>query len=230
MSDYARPELLCDTEWLQKHLDDPDLRIIDCGMPDAYSRAHIPGAVGLEHPYLKGREERLLVMPAAELEEVMMARGVSNRSTVVVYDDNASLHAARVWWVLDRYGHTNVRVLNGGFNRWLHEGRPLTSQVPHPPAAVFKAAQRDDGLCTLEGMRTAVGGSDVVLWDVRSPEEWTGENDRGNRRKGHVPGAVHLEWRDLMEGPPNRGFKPPDALRRMVADLGITPEKRVVTY
>ncbi|MBI3953945.1 MAG: sulfurtransferase [Chloroflexi bacterium] len=237
MEDYAHPELLCSTAWLAEHLNDPSLRIIDCGMPDAYARAHIPGAVGLPHPYLKG-DQSLFVMPPQQFEELMAARGVANDSPVVLYDDNASLYAARVWWVCDHFGHRNVRVLNGGFNKWLHEGRPLTSQVPRPARSQFRATLNDTLLCTLDGVRAGLDDPSTgsgqapatVVWDVRSREEWTGENDRGNKRRGHVPGAVHLEWRELMEGPPERQFKPAAELRRMLAARGITPAKRVVTY
>ncbi|MEE9284426.1 MAG: sulfurtransferase [Dehalococcoidia bacterium] len=230
MTGYAHPDLLCDTDWLEAHLGDPDLRIIDCGMPDAYARAHIPGAVGLPHPFLKGRGGSLHVMPAPEFEALVGERGVSNDSLVVLYDDNASLYAARVWWVFDHFGHADVRVLNGGFNRWLHQGRPLTSQVPRPVPATFRAKPGLSGLCDLGGLRSAIGDPGAVIWDVRSREEWTGENDRGNLRRGHVPDAVHLEWRALMEGPPERRFKPADELERLVAPLGITPDKRVIIY
>ncbi len=229
MDDYAHPELLCDTAWLSGRLNDPALRLIDCGMPDAYNRAHIPGALGLPHPYLKG-DKSLLVMPAAQFEGLMAERGIGNDSQVVLYDDNASLYSARVWWVFDHFGHRNVKVLNGGFNRWLHEGRALTSQAPRPPRSQFRASVSDTHLCTIEGLRGVVGDPATVVWDVRSQEEWTGANDRGNKRRGHVPGAVHLEWRELMEGPPERRFKPAAELRRMLAERGITPEKRLVTY
>ena len=247
MDDYARPELLCDTAWLAAHLNDPALRLIDCGMPDAYSRAHIPSAVGLPHPYLKG-EKSLFGMPPEQFEGLMAERGIANESPVVLYDDNASLYAARVWWAFDHFGHPNARVLNGGFNQWLHEGRPLTSQVPRPPRSQFRASVSEAQLCTLDGLRGSLGdpstgsgqdpstgssrpvGTSTVVWDVRSSEEWTGENDRGNKRRGHVPGAVHLEWRELMQGPPGRQFKPAAELRRMLAARGITPDKRVVTY
>ena len=226
---YPRSELLCDTAWLQQHLDDPAIRIIDCGMPDAYNRAHILGAVGLPHPYLKGKDSPF-IMDTQEFSELMAVRGVSNDTLVILYDDNASLYAARVWWCLDHYGHTSAKVLNGGFNKWLYEKRPLTAVVPHPELGRFRARAKQEGCCTLDGLRQGIGDPNVVIWDTRSQEEWTGENDRGNKRKGRVPGAVHLEWRHLMEGPPERKFKPAEELRRMFAGLGITPEKRVVTY
>ncbi|MSQ33816.1 MAG: sulfurtransferase [Dehalococcoidia bacterium] len=229
INDYAHPELLCDTAWLAAHLNDPALRLIDCGMPDAYNRAHLPGAVGLPHPYLKG-DKSPFVMAPQQFEGLMAERGIANDSPVILYDDNASLYAARVWWVFDHFGYRNVKVLNGGFNRWLHEARPLTSQAPRPARSQFRATVSDTHLCTLDGLSGGVGDPATVVWDVRSQEEWMGENNRGNQRRGHVPGAVHLEWRELMEGPPERRFKPAAELRRMLAERGITPDKRVITY
>lgn len=226
---YARPEMLCETAWLQEHLEDPSIRIIDCGMPDAYNRAHIPGAVGLPHPYLKG-PDGIHVMSAEQFEELMSARGVSNDHLVILYDDNASLYAARVFWVFDHFGHTNVKVLNGGFNKWLHEGRPITSLVPRPQRTVFKARETDTHLCRLDDLRGCVGDPNVVIWDVRTPEEYTGQNDRGNKRRGHVPGAVHLEWRQLMHGPPERTFKSAEEMRQLLEPLGVLSGKPVVTY
>jgi thiosulfate/3-mercaptopyruvate sulfurtransferase len=236
MDTYAHPELLCDTAWLAEHLDDPGLCIVDCGMPDGYKRAHIPSAVGLPHPYLKG-DKSLFVMPPEQFEEVMSARGIANDSLVVLYDDDASHFAARAWWAFDHFGHRNVKVLNGGFNKWLHEDRPLTADVSQPARSRFRAVVDGARLCTVDGLRactndpsTSSGQVPTVIWDVRTREEYVGENDRGNRRRGHVPGAVNLEWREFMQGPPEYKFRPAADMRRMLAAIGVTPEKRVVTY
>ena len=129
----AQHPLLVTTQWLAGQIDNPELVLIDCGEPVAYRRAHIPGAVSISHhPYLKGANDSKLVMEADEFEPLISRLGVSNDSEVVLYDDNSSLHAARVWWVLERFGHTNVRVVDGGFNAWLAEGRMLTSEIPRP--------------------------------------------------------------------------------------------------
>ena len=131
----AQSELLTTTDWLADHLDGvgSEFALIDAGEAVAYRRAHIPGAVGLPHPYLKGREQTRLVMTAPEFEALMGRLGISNETPVVIYDDNASLHAARVWWVFEHFGHRDVRVVDGGLNAWLHEGRPLTSGARTAP-------------------------------------------------------------------------------------------------
>jgi len=109
--------LLVATSWLEEHLENPDFVLIDCSDPDAYRRAHIPGAVSISHaPTLKSAANSRLVMEAGEFEPLVRRLGVSNDTPVIVYDDNSSLQAARVWWVFERFGHRNVRVLDGGFN------------------------------------------------------------------------------------------------------------------
>ena len=228
----AQHPLLVTTTWLADSIDAPDFVLIDCGEPVAYRRAHIPGAVGIStNPYLKGEENSRLVMGAEEFERRARRLGVSNDTPVVLYDDNASLHAARVWWVFDLYGHTNVRVVDGGFNAWLEEGWPLTSQPASREPGSFTARVDDSCLCSIDELKASVeGGAAPQLWDTRSDGEWSGEEDRGNQRAGHVPGAVHLEWMRLMEGPPARRFRPLSEIRQLLVDAGINPEAETVTY
>ncbi|MDE2696245.1 MAG: rhodanese-like domain-containing protein [Chloroflexota bacterium] len=233
----AQSELLTTTDWLADHLDGvgTDFALIDAGEAVAYRRAHIPGAVGLPHPYLKGRENSRLVMTAPEFESLMGRLGVSNETPVVIYDDNASLHAARVWWVFEHFGHRDVRVVDGGLNAWLHEGRALTSAPARPEAATFEARVDRGAHCTVDELVAIVeAGPDAPdapqIWDTRSDGEWDGSNDRGNARAGHVPGAKHLEWLRLMQGPPSRRFRPLDEIRELIEGAGIDPEAATVTY
>ncbi|MEZ4554217.1 MAG: sulfurtransferase [Dehalococcoidia bacterium] len=226
-------DLLVSTEWLAANLDGAgrDFVLIDAGEAVAYRRAHIPGAVGVSHPYLKARDDRGHVMPPAEFEELAASLGVSNDTPVVIYDDNASLHAARVWWVFDYYGHRDLRVVDGGFNAWLDEGRPLTSLAPRPPRGRFVGQPNAAAVCVLDELKAAVeGGAAPQIWDLRSDGEWTGVELRGNQRGGHVPGARHLEWRGLMQGPPARRFRPREEIEAMLREAGIDPAAPTVTY
>jgi len=223
--------LLVTTEWLAGQLDSPPFVLIDCSDPDAYRRAHIPGAVSIgPTPTLKSAANSRLVMEADQFEPLMRRLGISNDTPVIVYDDNSSLQAARVWWVFERFGHRDVRVLDGGFNAWLAEGRPLTSRAPRPEPGTFTASIDESHHCRLEDMRALVDGGGTQIWDVRSQGEWLGENDRGNKRAGHVPGAVWLEWTALLEGPPIGRFRPLDEIRQILAAAGINPEAETVTY
>ena len=224
--------LLVTTTWLADHLDTPDFVLIDCGEPLAYRRAHIPGAAGIGRPpFLNGDDDPPLVIGAAEFEQVARGLGVSNDTAVVLYDDNSSLHATRVWWVFELYGHSNVRIVDGGFNAWVDEGWPLSSEPARPQPGTFSAREDDAHLCLVDDLASAVaGGSPPQIWDTRSDGEWTGESARGNARAGHVPGARHLEWLRLMEGPPARRFRPLEEIRSLLAEAGINPEAETVTY
>ncbi|GIX46738.1 MAG: hypothetical protein KatS3mg131_0949 [Candidatus Tectimicrobiota bacterium] len=220
---YAHPELLVDTAWLEAHLDDPGLRIVDCDPFDAYRRAHIPNAVGIrvhhyiKHPdYPKDPVKHPHVAPPETMKAVMESMGIGDDTLVVAYDSNGSLWAARLWWVLNYYGHSQVKVLNGGWKKWFDEKRPLSIDRPPLPSVTFTPRANPDLLCTLEDAKAKIGDPQVVFLDVRSDGEWNGTNDRGNRRVGRIPGAVHLEWLNFVTADRHQTFKPAEELRAML--------------
>ena len=240
MSDqgYARPELLASTEWLAEHIDDPNVRVVDCDEFELYLRAHIKNAVGIRvHHYIKhpnyptAQTEYPLVAEPDVMKELMESMGIGDDTLVVAYDNSGSLYSTRFWWVLNYYGHTNVKVLNGGWKKWFDEGHPTSIDRPPDAGDVTFTPQADDSLvCTLDYGVGQVGNSDTVFWDVRSDSEWDGSNSRGNARAGRVPGAVHLEWLNLITEDRHRMFKPASELRSMLEAIGVTPDKNVVTY
>ncbi len=231
MSGFARPELLATTEWLAQRLDDPSIRIVDCDEFAAYQRLHIPGAIGLKvHHYLKDPQNPDHLMPRDLFAQVMAEHGIGDEHTVVAYDGSGGLYAARLWWALDYYGHDDCRVLNGGFHKWLAEGRPLTRVQPHVEPATFTVRAGRDCLCRREEMENAIGREGTVIWDVRSAEEHTGENRRKNRYGGHIPDAVHLEWLELNTGGEAPELLPAEEIRRRLGAVGITPEKEVLAH
>jgi thiosulfate/3-mercaptopyruvate sulfurtransferase len=228
---YARPELLAEPDWLWEHRDDPAVRVIDCAPLEAYRRAHIPGAVGLPvHFYIKDPTNDTYVMQPDQFKDLMERLGVTDDMTVVTYDDNNALVATRLWWVLNYYGHTNAKVLNGGWHRWLTEGRPITFHQTRPSRGSFTPRVNESMLCRLDDLMAKVQAGDTNILDVRTDEEWLGTNDRGNRRAGHVPGAKHLEWIHFVTSDDRRVFKPAAELRAMLREVGINPEQEVVTY
>ena len=228
---YARPELLAEPEWLWERRDDPKVRVIDCAALDAYRRAHIPGAVGLPvHFYIKDVVDEAYVMPPEAFADLMAKLGVSDDTTVVTYDDNNSLVATRLWWVLNYYGHAGVKVLNGGWHRWLTEGRPVTFHQTRPEPGRFTPRTNESLICRIDDLKAKLDDPGVQVMDMRTDEEWLGTNDRGNKRVGHVPGAVHLEWLNYITSDDRRVFKPAAELRAMLNEAGISPESEVVTY
>ncbi len=234
---YTNPELLVETDWLEAHLNDPNIRIVDCDPFDVYARAHIPGAVGIRvHHYIKEEgydddpQANPLVAPPDRMQALMESMGIGDDSLVVAYDSNGSLWSARFWWVLNYYGHTNVKVLNGGWNKWMDEGRQVSRAVPQAQPASFTPRAVDDLVCTLDYGVANVGNADVVYLDVRSDGEWDGSNSRSNARAGRIPGSVHLEWLNFITDDDHKTIKPAEELRAMLAEVGATPEREVVTY
>ena len=237
MAEYAHPELLVDTEWLAQHLDDPNVRIVDCDSRDAYRRAHIPGAVHLRHPmlpepqmYLKDPNSRAHVLPPDDFSAVMGELGIGDDALVVAYDGFGGLYATRLWWTLGFYGHANVKVVNGGWGKWLAEERPITNAESRYPTASFAPASSPEQMATCDYLLGCVDDPDVVILDVRSDAEWTGDDARGNKRAGHIPGAVHLEWLNFVTRDQVQTFRPADELRAMLDAAGVKPEAEVITY
>ena len=229
MTNYARAELLVDADWLQAHLEDPNLRIVDCDPPDAYRRVHIPGAVSPKDNYLKNPDDRRFIMTPEQFAAEMTRLGIGDETDVVAYDAGSTT-AGRLWWCLNYYGHTRVRVLNGGWNLWLKQGRPVTMAVPEVAAPGPFTARADESMyATAEQIMANLEKPEVVALDVRSDGEWEGTNARGNKRAGHMPGAAHLEWTNNLTPDDERRWKSADELREMYAACGITPDKQIVT-
>ena len=226
---YAHPEMLVDTEWLASQLNDGNVVIVDCDLPDAYNRAHIPGAVNLgENHYIKG-DDGVNVMPPEQAADFLGNLGIGDDTLVVAYSGRFSIYAARLWWVLSFYGHTNVKVLNGGWRKWMEEGRAMTDR---PSAAEPRRfSPKVDASLIVKGgeLKTAIGKEGTVIWDTRAAEEFSGENSRGNKYSGHIPGASHLEWSDVMDSE-SWEFRPAEEIRSMLAEKGVTPEKQVYTH
>ncbi len=230
-SGYPNPDLLVETEWLAAHLNDPNIRIVDADDRVAYRRAHIPGAVGhTGHMYLKEREGGLHIMGPEQFAATMSKMGIGDDTLVIAYDAHNNLYAARFWWCLNYYGHPRIKVLNGGFHKWVAENRPISLESITPPPAQFAPKAQPELLGVCEVMKEGVGQADTAFLDVRSIEEYTGVNDRGNKRRGHVPGAVNLEWLNFVTNDELRVFKPVDELKAMLTTRGVTPDKNVYTY
>jgi thiosulfate/3-mercaptopyruvate sulfurtransferase len=227
---YARPEMLTPTDWLAAHLPDTNLRIVDCDNRDAYRRAHIPGATTFRgHQYLKEQEGALYVMGPEKFAENMRALGIGDDTLVIAYDGFSGLYATRFWWALNYYGHTQVKVLNGGWDKWLAEGRPIDNAEPGLAKATFTPRVHEEFIARWDYVRDSIGRPDRILLDVRSDGEWTGANARGTKRGGRIPGAVHLEWLNYVDNK-TKEFKPAADLRAMFEQIGIKPEREVVTY
>lgn len=227
----AHPEFLVDTAWVQAHQDDPTVVVIDIDGEAGYQRGHIPGSAMLPSNYERDEDSGWVsTFPPDKFAAACQNLGVGDDIQVVAYDHNMSLYAARFWWVLNHYGHTNVKVLDGGWRRWVTEGRPVSFAAAVPNTAVVFTPRTDDSILgTLDQVRDACGQSDALIWDVRTNSEYDGSAVRAGLRPGHISGAVNLEWAELMSRETHR-FKSLPEIQNILNDRGITPDKAVFAY
>jgi thiosulfate/3-mercaptopyruvate sulfurtransferase len=241
-----RDHLLAETAWLAERLHDPTLRLVDIrgeirppDQPQPWYRAkreeylagHIPGAIFID--WLEDIVEpdapiRMTVASPPRFRALMERLGIGDEHKVVAYDDGGGSTAARLWWVLNYYGHPAAKLLNGGYAKWVAEGRPVTADIPAFPPARFSISVKPEWRGTGNEVRRALGDQQVRLVDCRGPREFQGEIGRGER-KGRIPGAVNVPVRHLFERE-HKTFKGEAELRRLYEGAGVTPDKAVITY
>ena len=230
--EYARPKLLAEPDWLWEHRDDPGVRVLDCGSQDAYARAHIPCAVALSvDGWLKEPEGGVHVMRAETFAALMGRLGVSDDTTVIAYDDFNTTYATRLWWVLNYYGHTAAKVLNGGWHRWLSEGRPMTFHAATPEPRRFTPRANEDIMCRLNYLKDRYDDADVQVLNVLPSPHFRGEvNPFGNKRVGHIPGSVNIPIEEFLTDDDRGVFKPGWELRAVLDKAGLSPDKETVVH
>ncbi len=231
---YAKPVLVT-TDWLAEHLGDEGVVVGEVDEnPDLYDEGHIPGAIKLHwREDLQDPVERDLVEKDA-FEQLMGSRGISNETTIVLYGDKNNWFAAYAYWYLKIYGHQDVRILDGGRQKWIDESRELTTDEPQVSPASYSARDRDE---TIRARRDAVRetiGRDALV-DVRSPQEYSGEliaapgyEQEGAQRAGHIPTAQSIPWAQAVKD--DGTFKSADELRELYRAKGITPDRSVTAY
>ncbi|NPV77487.1 MAG: sulfurtransferase [Anaerolineae bacterium] len=234
---YVHSEYLVETDWVASHLNDPEVRLVEAD-EDAllYATGHIPGAAQvdwfttLQHPVVRD------FLTTTQFEELCGSLGISNQTTVVFYGDKNNWFACYSFWLFEYYGHENIRVMNGGRQKWVLENRPLTKDTPTFPRTTYKAkkpsknirAFREDVMKHIE--------KNLPLVDVRSPQEYSGEllampgyPQEGAQRGGHIIGAVNIPWAQAVNTETGT-FKSLEELRRLYTTKGITPDKEIVAY
>lgn len=223
----ACDEMLAAPEWLLAHLGDPGLRIIDMRKGEGYRHSHIFGAIRYpESPFMR---EAGGVLVSDRIAGMMGQLGVGDDDTVVGYDDGNNLFAARLWWALNYYGHRRVMVLDGGWDRWVADGRPIENVARIPPVAVFKPRVSPQWIADSAYVRASLGDPGRILLDVRDDREWSGEDSMGTKRGGRIPGAIHMLWSGTID-PETRRFRPSAILHEMFEARGLATEKEVIVY
>jgi thiosulfate/3-mercaptopyruvate sulfurtransferase len=233
---YAKPVLVT-TEWLAEHLNDEGVVVAEVDEnPDVYDEGHIPGSINLHwRDDLQDPVERDLVEREV-FEQLLGERGISNETTLVLYGDKNNWFAAFAYWYLKIYGHEDVRILDGGRQKWIDEGRELTTDVPSPQPAGYQAKERDESIRAFrDAVREGIGAGGKALVDVRSPQEYAGEliappgyEQEGAQRGGHIPTAQSIPWAQAVRD--DGTFKSADELRELYQDRGVSPDKEVTAY
>ena len=227
--DYAklRQDVLVSTKWLEENLAARDIRIVDTRKEDSYSASHIPGSVSLRgSPFL--RENSHVITPES-FALLMGTIGVGEHTTMIAYDDGNNLFAGRLWWVARYYGHQNVKILDGGWDAWSAEQRPMTSEAPNVVPSVFIPRPRHDLIASSAYVQDAIGKRNIQLLDVRGNDEWNREENIGDTIAGHIPGARHIVWTDVIDSATKR-FRSGDDLHRIFIEAGLEAGVEVIPY
>jgi thiosulfate/3-mercaptopyruvate sulfurtransferase len=246
-----RNAFLVETSWLAKHLQDPDLRIVDMrgyvrtlehpgvqeahyeGARDEYEQSHIPGAVYIDWTSdIVDPDDAIKaqIAPAQRFVQAMRDVGIGNQHLVVAYDSHpASQFATRLWWALKYYGHDQVVVLNGGLGKWKRENLPLNDTIPVFPRAIFTPAIQPELRATAEDVLKLLNKRDVSLVDARDSGQYTGTIVRRPGRPGHIPGALNMPREELID-PTTGTFRSNEELAQVFSNANILPQQHIVAY
>lgn len=236
---YAHPEALVTTQWVEAHLDDPSIRLIESNEDTLlYGSGHVPGAAHVDWiTDLNDHTRRDYI--SAELFGALMSRlGVTPETTVVFYGDKNNWWATYSFWVLRLFGLSNLRVMDGGRQRWAEEGRQLTTEAARYPEGNIVVGERDEaGIRAFRDEVLEHVRQRRSLVDVRSPEEYRGERlhmpeypSEGALRGGHIPGARSIPWGRAVN-PETHTFRPAGELRTIYEqENGLTPDGDTIVY
>ena len=234
---YAHPERLVSTQWVAEHAGEPGVVVVESDEDVLlYETGHVPGAVKVDwHTELNDPVTRDYV-DGERFAQLMSAKGIGREDTVVVYGDKSNWWAAYALWVFTLFGHQDVRLMDGGRDKWIAEGRELSTERPEVTPADYPVVEREDAPIRAyrEDVLAALGT--IPLIDVRSPQEYTGERthmpdypQEGTLRGGHIPTAASVPWaRAAAEDGTFRSRKELEAI--YLDEVGLTPGEDVIAY
>lgn len=249
---FKHPQYLVETDWLEEHLGDSNLRILDCTVyltnyfdesagrrleivsgRSHWEEGHIPGSgfADLMNELSDPENKRFFApMPKPEQFAAVMSRlGVGPGSRVVLYDDMVNIWAARIWWMLRYFGFEDAAVLNGGFKKWTHEGRPVSTEPPAYPPAQFVAKPRPSLVATKDEVLAAIGSKGTCIINALDPDEYAGRGPVRYGRPGHIPTSTNASFLEVLDTETN-AYLPEEQLRALFDRAGAFDRQRVVTY
>jgi thiosulfate/3-mercaptopyruvate sulfurtransferase len=234
--EYAHPEVLVDTNWVDQHKNDPKVRVaeVDYDPTANYTLGHVPGSVLIDWKADINDPLTRNIITQQACESLLQRVGVNDDTTLVLYGDFNNWFAAFAFWVFKYYGYKDVRLMNGGRKKWLEEDKPVTKDIPSHAKGNFKASEPDSSIRVfLRYVRDTLGSK--ILVDVRGPKEFTGEilappeyPTEHAQRGGHIPGAVNIPWAQAVNE--NGTFKSADELQKLYHSKGVAADKEVISY
>jgi thiosulfate/3-mercaptopyruvate sulfurtransferase len=226
---YARPELLVDTAWLAQHLNDPNVRVVDM-RARGYADGHIPEAVFLDNNWIRNPKAPPTFLPTPQEFEALMAKlGIANNTRVIAYDERGGIYAARLWWIMNHYGHSNVALLDGGWVKWTTENRPTSTATPVVAAAKFVVKPGTVKVATANDVKAAINNPKVKLIDARTQAEIEGKELRNIKRGGYIESSIPIYWEDTLDAT-TKAFKPAAEIAKLYRDKGVTANDEVLVY
>jgi len=236
---YANPNVLTDVDWVRQNLGKPGIAIVEVDYDPklAYEQGHIPGALLIDWRKDMNKPDVRDIIDARQFEELMSRLGISNDTHVVLYGDYNNWFATFAFWVFEIYGHQKVQLLNGGRKKWIDSGGELTKEIPSVKPATYKVPKvnYENRVFLQDLLKMKVANPNLVLVDVRSPAEFTGEitappeypNEHA-QRGGHIPGAINIPWGQAIRE--DGTFKSAEELKQLYTSKGVSPDKEVITY
>ena len=230
---YKIDDLLVSTDWLESNLDNENLIILDLDSKEEYVSSHIQGSFNVVDNYYKtSLDDRTYVQNSEQISKTFSDLGISSESIVVGYDRSACLYSFRLAWVLNYYGHTNVKVLDGGFPKWNFESKATQSGENNPILGKFIPKDPNDEIFSNKNelIKILNNNSDVQIFDVRSEDERNGINLRGGKRGGYIPTSLHKEWVNFNTSGEIPILKSSKDILEITQSLGLDPQKPTITY
>lgn len=236
--EYAHPNVLVSTQWINDHLNDPKIRIVEVDyIPEtSYFLGHIPGAVLFDWKRDIIDSRKRDVISKEDLEKSLQRIGVNNDTIIIVYGDFKNWFATFAFWIFKYYGVKDVRLMNGSRKKWLEEDRPISIDTPSYPRGNFKASDPDKSIrAFMNYVKDVIGTQDKILVDVRTNDEYNGKtlapteySPEYGQIGGHIPGAVNVPWSKMVNE--DGTLKPADELKKLYESVNVTPNKEIITY
>jgi thiosulfate/3-mercaptopyruvate sulfurtransferase len=218
--------------WVAQHATDTTVAIVDMRPSEAYDQGHIPGAINLPVQFLAqpNTDESQIAPWQDRMTGELGSVGITSNDMVVSYDDSGNLPAARMRWVLKYFGYENAAVLDGGLSAWTQLGEPLSTEPTSRLASTYTGTPNSDLLATWQYVLDRVDNPDVQILDVRPNGSYTGEAASTDLHSGHIPGALNLDWNNLVESQAPRTFKSVEALQASYDAIGLDRNKEIIVY